>query len=259
MEQEQSVWGNHLVYNLTVLWPSISNSTSEVEKVGQEELNYLSRTLIRSLTRFLAIFPQYQGLREGPLPPGSSPFHGGGEICSPKNGEWKQSKVQGRSQCPVVRVEEVRREGFQEQGDPKALSLRSGVILWWPRTWCDSAVWRLTSVFSPRGFSAIVSLKMAFHSFQSVFVKFCVTQIGPSHSIPHTFGSSLFSTYLLLCAAFLGEFWDFLLQLCFSHWVWNFFLSFFHIYFYLFIWLCCVFIAAYRIFSCNMWTLNWNI
>ena len=136
--------------------------------MGQEELSYLPRTLIRPLTRFLAIFPQHQRLREGPLPSGSCQFHGGGEICSPKNGEWKQSKVQGRSQGPVVRVEEVRREGFQEQGAPKALSLRSGVIVWWPRTWCDSAVWRLTPVFSPGGFSAIVSLKIAFHSFQSV-------------------------------------------------------------------------------------------
>lgn len=179
--------------------------------MGQKELSYLPRTLIRSLTRFLAIFPQYQGLREGPLPSGSSQFHRGGEICSPKNGEWKQSKVQGRSQGPLVRVEKVRREGFWEQGDPKALSLISGATVWWPRTWCDSAVWRLTSVFSPRGFSDIVSLKIAFPSFQSVFVKFCVTQIGPSHSILHTFCSSLFSTYLLLCAAFLGEFWDFLL------------------------------------------------
>lgn len=91
--------------------------------MGQKELSYLPRTLIRSLTSFLAIFAQYQRLREGPLPSGSSQFHGGGEICSPKNGEWKQSKVQGRSQGPVVRVEKVRREGFREQGDPKALSL----------------------------------------------------------------------------------------------------------------------------------------
>lgn len=161
-------------------------------------------------------------IQEGPLPSGSCQFPGGGEICSPKNGEWKQFKVQGRSQGPVVRVERSEERDFRNKGLRKPCPLRSGVIVWWPRTWCDSAVWA-APVFSPGGFSAIVSLKIAFHSFQSVFVKFCETQIGPSHSIPHTFGSSLFSTYLLLCAAFWDEFWDFLLQLCFSHWVWNFF------------------------------------
>ena len=82
-----------------------------MKKVEQEELSYLSGSLSRPLPGEFAILSQVWGL--GRLPcSGSSQVHREGKICSPKNDKQRLSKIQCRSQGPVVRAEAVRREGF---------------------------------------------------------------------------------------------------------------------------------------------------